>query len=129
MAMESMMPPIVRTFLPLLALAGCATPIDHRGMETTHQPVVTGDAAHVPGCPDWSDAQYNAGDGLPANFGCATSTNLAAMIADPQDLLHGRAADGSDPYVAARAVKTWRELTPTGKGDLKAVSTGKASTQ
>ena len=49
-----------------------------------------------------------------ANYGCASSTNLAAMVADPADLLHGR-SDDTPAEVGSRAIKTWREVQPTYK--------------
>lgn len=53
--------------------------------------VVTRSRASVPTCPDLSKttpANYNSAN--PANYGCATNGNLAAMIADPEDLVRGR---------------------------------------
>lgn len=54
--------------------------------------VVSRATATVPGCPDWSRsglaANYN-GD-LPSNYGCATNASLAAMVADPEDLVRGK---------------------------------------
>ncbi len=50
--------------------------------------VVSRSKADVPGCPDWgrsSVGNYN-GD-APSNFGCATNANLAATIANPNDLV------------------------------------------
>lgn len=53
--------------------------------------------AHVEACGDWST---NWGDGAdnqpPANFGCATQHNLAAMVADPRDLIQPRTMDPAD---------------------------------
>ena len=95
-----------------LALSACAR--GDRGMETVHQPIVDGRSAHVNGCPDWSDAGKPIGEGQSSNFGCASSTNLAAMIADPADLLRGRSDEGLTD-VATRAVKAWREAAPTSK--------------
>ena len=47
--------------------------------------------ASVPGCPDWSESSdATLGNGISPNYGCATNGNLAAMIADPEDLLAGR---------------------------------------
>ncbi|WP_240782113.1 CpaD family pilus assembly protein [Qipengyuania sediminis] len=47
--------------------------------------------ASVPGCPDWSESSDSTlGNGTSANYGCATNGNLAAMVADPEDLLAGR---------------------------------------
>ncbi len=82
-------------------------------------------AVVVPGCPDWSDEQTPTSSGaLSRNFGCATLGNLAAMIADPRDLAHGRAGDGTDPRVSVRAIQMWRDSKPSGAGGLKAESTG-----
>lgn len=53
--------------------------------------VVTRSTASVPNCPNWSkttDANYNSG--THPNFGCAVNSNLAAMVADPEDLVRGR---------------------------------------
>ena len=53
--------------------------------------VVSRAVAHVEGCPDWS--RGNAGEyagATKSNFGCADASNLAAMIANPQDLIEGR---------------------------------------
>jgi pilus assembly protein CpaD len=47
--------------------------------------------ASAPGCPNWSKAPGNDFDNtLHSDYGCATATNLAAMIADPRDLAEGR---------------------------------------
>ena len=97
---------------PWLLLAGCTR--GDRGLETVHQPIVDSHQAHVNGCPDWSDAGKPIGEGQSSNFGCASSTNLAAMIADPADLLRGRSDDGATDF-ATRAVKAWREAVPTSK--------------
>ena len=44
--------------------------------------------AHVEPCGDWSaNLGYTASNRPSANFGCATQHNLAAMVADPRDLL------------------------------------------
>ena len=114
--MSRLLPPLLG-----LALAGCA--IGDRGLETPHQPVVGKTSASVPNCPDWSTAANSgAMEGQSSNYGCATSSNLAAMIADPQDLLHGRADDDGAGEIATRAIKAWRETTPTAKSGLDKVS-------
>jgi pilus assembly protein CpaD len=47
--------------------------------------------AYVPNCPNWTGAPgNNTANTLHSDFGCATATNLAAMVADPRDLLIGR---------------------------------------
>lgn len=55
--------------------------------------------ASVPGCPDWSESSdATLGNGLSPNYGCASKANIAAMIADPEDLIKGR--QGSpDTYI------------------------------
>ena len=87
--------------------------------------VVTRSVASVPGCPNWRMA-HNSGAPVSteSNYGCAINSNLAAMIANPNDLVLGQeGAAGSDPNTAAKAVRTYRDATPTGKGGLKEVST------
>lgn len=53
--------------------------------------VVTRSDASVPNCPNWSkhtEANYNSSNH--PGYGCATNGNLAAMVADPEDLVRGR---------------------------------------
>jgi type IV pilus biogenesis protein CpaD/CtpE len=96
----------------LLPLAGCMG--DNFGLESIHQPVVSATKAEVPGCPDWSSQKKNSTNITDANYGCSINSNLAAMIADPQDLLRGRSAPPStEGHI--RAIKSWRETAPTGK--------------
>lgn len=53
--------------------------------------------AHVEACGDWSTNWADTADNQPTpNFGCATQHNLAAMIADPRDLVEPRAMEASD---------------------------------
>jgi pilus assembly protein CpaD len=57
--------------------------------------VVSRRRAEVPGCPDWSrPSQPNFNNQSMANFGCSVNSNLAAMIANPEDLIHGREGSG-----------------------------------
>lgn len=88
--------------------------------------IVSRSVASVPGCPSWADK--SAADfvgGLSDNYGCANATNLAAMIADPRDLVEGRQA-GIDPTnnVSGRAIKAYQEKAPTGSGSLQTMSAG-----
>ncbi|HWI87344.1 MAG TPA: CpaD family pilus assembly lipoprotein, partial [Sphingomonas sp.] len=82
---------------------------------------VSGGSATVPGCPDWSDGEINPGETMAANFGCATQMNLAAMIADPQDLVSGKSSP-TDAVQIARALKVWREQIPTGAQALEKIA-------
>jgi pilus assembly protein CpaD len=59
-----------------------------------------------------------------SNFGCSVNSNLAAMIADPEDLIHGREGDGvGDPRTGAKAVNYYRSLEPSGSKGLEKIST------
>lgn len=84
--------------------------------------VVSRMSASVPGCPDWSRAsQPEHGMSGMSNHGCATNSNLAAMIANPEDLVRGREGN-ADGRVASKAIQTFRDRKPSGAGDLSAVS-------
>lgn len=84
--------------------------------------------ASVPGCPDFS--RYRGPElesRTNSNHGCATNTNLAAMVADPLDLIRGApGVGGYDPEQAARAINAYRKAAPTGAGGtaLKTETTG-----
>jgi pilus assembly protein CpaD len=81
--------------------------------------------AVVPGCPNWSvKSQPDWDNKTMSNYGCSVNTNIAAMVADPEDLVHGReGAAVSDTQAATKAVDMYRTKEPTGKGGLQAVST------
>lgn len=71
--------------------------------------VLSRSSASVPSCPDWSkkgEANYTGGNHT--NYGCATNSNLAAMIADPEDLVRGQDDHGGDSRRAVRPVEAWR---------------------
>jgi pilus assembly protein CpaD len=81
-------------------------------------------SASVPSCPNWQDPGIESPVRTGANYGCATNGNLAAMIANPDDLLHGREASGEGAVVVAgRALRTYRESQPTGRQALPTNST------
>ncbi len=86
---------------------------------------ITRATAHVPGCPNWdSKSDTNMRNVTSSNYGCATNSNLAAMIADPNDLIKGANDQRTDPSSAARPVRVFREREPTGKaGTLPQTST------
>ncbi len=89
--------------------------------------VVSRTRAEVPGCPNWSvPSQPNFENRQMSNFGCSVNSNLAAMVADPQDLFHGREGTGVvDAVTAAKAVQSYRKATPTGEKGLQDISTKK----
>jgi pilus assembly protein CpaD len=78
-------------------------------------------SASVPGCPDWKTTQESdMVHATHSNFGCAANSNLAAMIANPEDLVRGQSTD-SDLRTATsnRAIETYRTKAPTGSGGLQ----------
>ena len=91
--------------------------------------VVSRNVASVPNCPNWdrpSQPNYN-NRSLP-NLGCAVNTNLAAMVANPEDLVHGRSGDSvSDVTTGTKAVSVYKSSEPTGAKGLKDISTKKDS--
>ncbi len=87
--------------------------------------VVARTSASVPGCPNWSKPPTpNFDNASTSNFGCGVNRNLAAMIANPQDLVHGREGSGvGDSFTSNRAVDQYRKTAPTGAQGLKDIST------
>lgn len=89
--------------------------------------IVSRATAVVTGCPDWrrpSVFEFEAS--TMSNYGCATETNLAAMVANPEDLVRGQAGalGGSDAQTVAKAIKVYRDQAATGSQALKTESTG-----
>jgi pilus assembly protein CpaD len=79
--------------------------------------VVARSEASVPGCPDW---RPHATSATASNYGCSVNSNLAAMIADPSDLVLGQTGSGSgDAATASKAIKVYRDTAPTGTKGLQ----------
>jgi pilus assembly protein CpaD len=91
--------------------------------------VVSRRRAVVPNCPNWSlPSQPTYDNRTFSNFGCAVNTNLAAQVANPEDLVHGREGSGvGDTTTAAKAVLFYRSTPPTGTKGLQDISTKKDS--
>ncbi len=71
---------------------------------TVQVPMIT-----LPECPDWSaPSDLAAGNSPMSQLGCANALNLAAMIADPADLVEGRPLAGADGTREAAAVERYR---------------------
>jgi pilus assembly protein CpaD len=83
--------------------------------------VVSRAVASVDDCPNYSHGNSPEYSGsMTSNYGCATAVNLAAMIANPQDLVEGHAYDRTaDAQLSVKAIKAYREATTTGAGGLK----------
>ncbi len=72
--------------------------------------VVSRTSASVPGCPDFSHRSHTDFQArTSANYGCGTNSTLAAMIADPEDLVRGQNADGEDQSQASKAIRAYRD--------------------
>lgn len=83
--------------------------------------IITRSSATVPGCPDWSGKSVtNFQNATSGNYGCATNSNLASMIADPEHLIHGATGKGQTVTMSStKAIDSYREAKPTGDGGLK----------
>ena len=83
--------------------------------------IVSRMAATVPSCPDWSrpSSPNLSGDAM-SNYGCATNSNLAAMVSDPRDLISGRTTSTVvDATMSTKAIGTFRKAPNTGASGLK----------
>lgn len=80
--------------------------------------VVSRSTASVPNCPNWGDKfEADLQGGLSSEYGCAINGNLAAMIANPEDLVQGRQTRSTlRGMVSSRAITAHRNATPTGAG-------------
>ena len=58
-------------------------------------------------------------------YGCAVNSNMAAMIANPEDLLQGQTGTGETVVsTGTRAIQSYREAEPTGAGGLQNANAG-----
>ena len=86
--------------------------------------VITRSIASVPGCPDWSHtAEANEANSTNPNYGCAINSNIAAMVANPEDLVEGQRGTGETIVTTStKAIRAYRDQTPTGIEGLPEVS-------
>ena len=86
--------------------------------------VVARRRAFVPGCPNWNaPSQPDWDNKTMSNFGCGVNSDLAAMVANPEDLIHGREGTGvGDPLTGTKAVDFYRSTPPSGEKGLQDVS-------
>lgn len=78
--------------------------------------VVSRRRAEVPGCPNWTrPSEPDFQNRSMSNYGCSYNTNLAAMVANPEDLLHGREGSAAvDAATGAKAIQMYRKWPLTG---------------
>jgi pilus assembly protein CpaD len=75
-------------------------------------------------CPDWNDETLNTYRGAASsNYGCASRSNLARMVADPTDMLEGRPLNGQGGATVAEPVARWNKRN----GATNSSTTGSAS--
>ena len=80
--------------------------------------------ASVPGCPDWSVHDIAPNVNTSSNYGCAVNSNIAAMVANSNDLVLGQQGTlAGNGIVAGRAIRVYRERQPTGTQTLQSPST------
>ncbi len=80
--------------------------------------IVSRSEASVPGCPHWADTG-EIGERITTtpNYGCAINSNLASMIADPNDLVLGQVgSNDGDMIASSKAIRSYRTAQPTGAG-------------
>lgn len=91
--------------------------------------VVSRTVASVPSCPDNHDTgngNFNAHTS--SNHGCAVNSNLAAMVAQPEDLVRGQPGSAtSDPATATRAIQSLRRGAGSGGAGAAGGSGGAAA--
>jgi pilus assembly protein CpaD len=88
--------------------------------------IVSRTRAEVAGCPNWSvPSQPNYNNRMMSNFGCGVNSNLAAMVANPEDLVHGREGGLGNNAAGTKAVILYRSTPPTGSKGLQETSTKK----
>lgn len=77
----------------------------------------------VPNCPDWSKpSTSDYSNTAMSNLGCSTTANLGLMLADPGELIQGRAAGPADAEGSTGSIQRYRtdKIKP-----LEKVGTGK----
>lgn len=87
--------------------------------------VVSRSMASVPGCPDWSArSDMNYKNATSSNYGCATNSNWAAMVANPEDMIRGQQGTGETVILTStKAIKAYRDQEPTGVEGLPETKT------
>lgn len=75
--------------------------------------VVSRTRAVVPNCPNWSrESTPNYSNELMSNYGCSVNANLAAMVANPGDLVSGRDSASTDASLGNKAIEAYRARAP-----------------
>jgi Pilus biogenesis CpaD protein (pilus_cpaD) len=118
--------------LCVLPLAGCVTDdivtqddtiMPYGGSKVHPIKVVNGKAVVEP-CGQWpSDLSDSSSNGMSLNHGCAVQANIAAMAANPQDLVRARRMSPSPAYKGVNAVKALASGTASSTSSSSSAST------
>jgi pilus assembly protein CpaD len=83
--------------------------------------IISRASARVDGCPNWrTRSATDFQSTVTSNYGCATNANMAAMVADPLDLVRGQGDRANDPLTASRAIEGYRSRASRSGGRLPA---------
>lgn len=87
--------------------------------------VITRASASVKGCPDWgTKSDTNLNNATASGYGCAINGNLAAMVANPDDLLQGQRDNGKTVVMSStKAIDSFRAAVPSGGGGANVKTT------
>ena len=87
--------------------------------------VITRSRASVPGCPDWSaKSDATLTNGMSEGYGCANNGNIAAMVANPEDLIKGQRGS-PDTYISTSnaSIKAYQTAVGTKAGVITSAGT------
>ena len=85
--------------------------------------IVNRTRASVPNCPNWSRPSEQTLDNVQmSNLGCSVNSNLAAMVANSEDLISGQEGGLTDSYTATRAIDNYRKGSPSGGQSLSSMT-------
>lgn len=90
--------------------------------------IVSRSVASVPDCPNWDrTGGRDLENSTMSNYGCAVNSNLAAMVADPQDLVEGRSSnEGTDARTVVKAITQYRTRENMSSAPLPTIATRSA---
>ena len=61
----------------------------------------------------------NYNNATSSNYGCSVNSNIAAMVANPEDLIRGQRGTGETVVMSStKAIDSYREQAPTGEQGL-----------
>ena len=102
----------------LIAAEGIPTTSMKHSTYSGHGPVIVSYSRHFAStneCGDWSeDLTKTSQNTLPPNYGCAHQHNIAAMVANPKDLVTPRTMTSADVTRRSKVFDDYRKGQTTG---------------